>query len=241
MSQPQPPLKYKRILLKLSGQVLAGTSYHGLDFEVLERICDEIVACAQLGIQIALVVGGSNFWHSAKDLKNLPDAAPGLDPIHSDQMGLLGTVINALALSDVLGRKGIDTRVLSAIGIDGLAEPYIKGRADRHLRKGRVVIIGGGTGNPCFSTDAAAILHAAELKAHVVLIGKSSSVLSALSAETHRAITYEKLLAEYAGILDTTAATLARDTHTVTLLFSPVPSDNIRRAANGEVVGTTLY
>ena len=160
MEQP----KYKRVLLKISGEALAGDASRGLDFNVIGQVCEVIKECTQLGVQVGVVVGGGNFW------RGLKDGGDRMERVRADHMGMLATSINALALADVLEQKGVDVRVQTAIEMRAVAEPYIRSRAIRHLDKGRVVIFGCGTGNPFFSTDTAAVLRAAEIDADVILL-----------------------------------------------------------------------
>ena len=159
-------LKYRRVLLKVSGEALAGDAGRGLDFHVIQSVCDVIAQCVREGVQVGIVVGGGNFWRGLKDGKGMRERT------RADHMGMLATVINCLALADTLEREGVDVRVQTAIEMRAIAEPYIRSRAIRHLEKGRVVIFGCGTGNPFFSTDTAAVLRAAEIDADVILLAK---------------------------------------------------------------------
>ena len=155
MDQP----KYKRVLLKISGEALAGDASRGLDFQVIGQVCDVVKRCVELGVQVGVVVGGGNFWRGVKD------GGDAMERVRADHMGMLATAINALAVADVLEQKGVEVRVQTAIAMQAVAEPYIRSKAIRHLEKGRVVIFGCGTGNPFFSTDTAAVLRAAEINA----------------------------------------------------------------------------
>ena len=163
MEQP----KYRRVLLKISGEALAGDASRGLDFSVIGRVCDAIQECVRRGVQVGVVVGGGNFWRGVKD------GGDRMERTRADHMGMLATTINALAVADVLEQKGVDVRVQTAIEMRAIAEPYIRSRAIRHLEKGRVVVFGCGTGNPFFSTDTAAVLRAAEIDADVILLAKN--------------------------------------------------------------------
>ena len=163
MEQP----KYKRVLLKISGEALAGEASRGLDFHVIGSVCDVVKKCVELGVQVGVVVGGGNFWRGVKD------GGDQMERVRADHMGMLATTINALAVADVLEQKGVPVRVQTAIEMRSVAEPYIRSRAIRHLEKGRVVIFGCGTGNPFFSTDTAAVLRAAEIDADVILLAKN--------------------------------------------------------------------
>ena len=165
MDMPEP--QYKRVLLKVSGEALAGDASRGLDFDVIGEVCDVIRKCSRAGVQIGIVVGGGNFW------RGLKDGGDRMERTRADHMGMLATAINALALADVLEQKGVDVRVQTAIEMRAVAEPYIRSRAIRHMEKGRVVIFGCGTGNPFFSTDTAAVLRAAEIDADAILLAKN--------------------------------------------------------------------
>ncbi|MCI9482017.1 MAG: uridine monophosphate kinase, partial [Oscillibacter sp.] len=158
---------YRRVLLKISGEALAGEKHTGLDFEVIGRVCDVVKECLDLGVQVGVVVGGGNFWRGVKD------GGGRMERSRADQMGMLATVLNCLAVADVCEQKGIPVRVQTAIEMRSMAEPYIRSKAIRHLEKGRVVIFGCGTGNPYFSTDTAAVLRAAEIGAEVILLAKN--------------------------------------------------------------------
>src|ERR1700752_931007 len=171
-------LAYKRALLKLSGEAFAGGRASGIDFGVIERLSDELKSVAATGVQLGLVIGGGNI------LRGTAASQQGMDRVSADYMGMLATIINALALQDILEKKGVDTRVMTAIRMEELAEPYIRRRAVRHLEKGRVVIFAGGTGNPYFSTDTAAVLRALEIEAQVII--KATSVEGVYSADPKR-------------------------------------------------------
>ena len=163
MEQP----KFKRVLLKISGEALAGEASRGLDFKVIGQVCDAVKRCVELGVQVGVVVGGGNFWRGVKD------GGDAMERVRADHMGMLATSINALAVADVLEQKGVEVRVQTAIAMQAVAEPYIRSKAIRHLEKCRVVIFGCGTGNPYFSTDTAAVLRAAEINADVILLAKN--------------------------------------------------------------------
>ena len=201
MSEPQ----YKRVLLKLSGEALAGEASRGLDFDVIGSVCDVIKKCVACGVQIGIVVGGGNFWRGVKD------GGDRMERTRADHMGMLATTINALAVADVLEQKGVDVRVQTAIEMRAMAEPYIRSKAIRHMEKGRVVIFGCGTGNPFFSTDTAAVLRAAEIDADAILLAKNiDGVYSAdpkkdPSAVKYDTITYDDVLAQHLQVMDSTA------------------------------------
>ena len=231
-------LKYKRILLKLSGEALAGEQKFGLDYNVVQRICESIKKCTELGAEVAVVVGGGNFWRGRSSGK--------MDRTRADHMGMLGTVINALALADALEQLEVPVRVQTAIAMQQVAEPYVRGRAVRHLEKGRVVVFGCGTGNPFFSTDTAAVLRAAEINADVILLAKNvDGVYNADPAKDPNAvkydtISYDDVLAQHLMVMDTTATSLSMDNHIPVLLFALKDPRNIIRALCGEKVGTIV-
>ena len=236
MEQP----KYKRILLKISGEALAGDASRGLDFNVIGSVCDAIKRCVALGVQVGVVVGGGNFW------RGLKDGGDRMERVRADHMGMLATAINALAVADVLEQKGVAVRVQTAIEMRAIAEPYIRSRAIRHLEKGRVVIFGCGTGNPFFSTDTAAVLRAAEIDAEVILLAKNvDGVYSAdprkdPSAVKYSKITYDEVLAQHLEVMDTTATSLSMDNKIPVLLFALKDPENILRAVMGEEIGTIV-
>ena len=232
--------KYKRVLLKISGEALAGDASRGLDFNVIGQVCEVIKECTQLGVQVGVVVGGGNFW------RGLKDGGDRMERVRADHMGMLATSINALALADVLEQKGVDVRVQTAIEMRAVAEPYIRSRAIRHMEKGRVVIFGCGTGNPFFSTDTAAVLRAAEIDADAILLAKNiDGVYSAdpkkdPTAVKYDTITYDDVLAQHLAVMDSTATSLSMDNHIPVLLFALKDPKNIIRALCGENVGTIV-
>ena len=232
--------KYKRVLLKVSGEALAGDAGRGLDFDVIDSVCDAIARCNKAGIEIGVVVGGGNFWRGLKDGKGMRERT------RADHMGMLATTINCLALADILEQKGVDVRVQTAIEMRAMAEPYIRSRAIRHLEKGRVVIFGCGTGNPFFSTDTAAVLRAAEIDADVILLAKNvDGVYSAdpnldPNAVKYDTITYDDILAQHLQVMDSTATSLSMDNKIPVLLFALKDPENILRAVMGEEIGTIV-
>lgn len=232
--------KYKRVLLKVSGEALAGEAGRGLDFDVIDSVCDAIARCNKAGIQIGVVVGGGNFWRGLKDGKGMRERT------RADHMGMLATTINCLALADILEQKGVDVRVQTAIEMRAMAEPYIRSRAIRHLEKGRVVIFGCGTGNPFFSTDTAAVLRAAEIDADVILLAKNvDGVYSAdpnldPNAVKYDTITYDDILAQHLQVMDSTATSLSMDNKIPVVLFALKDPENILRVARGEKIGTIV-
>ena len=236
MEQP----KYHRVLLKISGEALAGDASRGLDFSVIGQVCDVIKRCVEQGVQVGVVVGGGNFWRGVKD------GGGRMERTRADHMGMLATSINALAVADVLEQKGVDVRVQTAIEMRSIAEPYIRSRAIRHLEKGRVVIFGCGTGNPFFSTDTAAVLRAAEINADVILLAKNiDGVYSAdphvdPSAVKYDSITYGDVLAQRLQVMDSTATSLSMDNKIPVLLFALKDPENIFRAVMGEKIGTIV-
>ncbi|MCD8004107.1 MAG: UMP kinase [Oscillospiraceae bacterium] len=233
-------VKYRRVLLKISGEALAGEASRGLDFAMIGRVCDVIRRCVELGAQVGIVVGGGNFWRGVKD------GGDQMERTRADHMGMLATSINALAVADVLEQKGVDVRVQTAIEMRAIAEPYIRSRAIRHLEKGRVVIFGCGTGSPFFSTDTAAVLRAAEIGADVILLAKNiDGVYSAdphldPNAVKYDSITYGDVLAQHLQVMDSTATSLSMDNKIPVLLFALKDPENILRAIRGEKIGTIV-
>ena len=236
MSEPQ----YKRVLLKLSGEALAGGAGRGLDFDVIGSVCDVIKKCVDCGVQVGIVVGGGNFW------RGLKDGGDRMERTRADHMGMLATAINALAVADVLEQKGVDVRVQTAIEMRAVAEPYIRSRAIRHMEKGRVVIFGCGTGNPFFSTDTAAVLRAAEIDADAILLAKNiDGVYSAdpkkdPTAVKYDTITYDDVLAQHLQVMDSTATSLSMDNKIPVILFALKDPENILRVVMGEKIGTIV-
>ena len=235
---PEP--QYKRILLKVSGEALAGDASRGLDFDVIGRVCDVIKKCNEAGVQVGIVVGGGNFWRGVKD------GGDRMERTRADHMGMLATAINALAIADVLEQKGVDVRVQTAIEMRSVAEPYIRSKAIRHMEKGRVVIFGCGTGNPFFSTDTAAVLRAAEIDADAILLAKNiDGVYSAdprkdPTAVKYDSISYDDVLAQHLAVMDSTATSLSMDNKIPVILFALKDPENIYRVVMGEKVGTIV-
>lgn len=232
--------KYKRVLLKVSGEALAGDQKRGLDFEVINKVCGVIRRCVEEGVQIGIVVGGGNFWRGVKD------GGGRMDRNRADHMGMMATVINCLALADVLEQLGVPVRVQTAIEMRAIAEPYIRSRAIRHLDKGRVVIFGCGTGSPFFSTDTAAVLRAAEIDADAILLAKnidgvySSDPKKDPSAVKYDSITYDDVLAQHLEVMDSTATSLSMDNRIPVILFALKEPENIYRVLMGENIGTVV-
>ncbi len=231
---------YKRVLLKLSGEMLAGDDGFGINPNVIRRFAEEIYEVQQMGIELAIVIGGGNIF------RGLAGASQGMDRAHADYMGMLATVINGLALQDALESVGCLTRVMSAIGVDEIAEPYIRRRAMRHMEKGRVIIFAAGTGNPYFSTDTGAALRAAEIHADVILKGtKVDGVYDKDPAKHEDAVRYESLehrqiLEQGLRVMDSTAASLCMDNHIPLIVFNLAEPGNIKRLLLGEKVGTLI-
>lgn len=228
--------KYKRVVLKISGEALAGEKGFGINQDVLNSIADQITEIHDLGVEIAIVVGGGNIWRG----RNSKD----MDRATADYMGMLATVINSLALQDVLENRHVQTRVQTAIEMKEVAEPYIRRRAIRHLEKGRVVIFAAGTGNPFFSTDTTAALRAAEIEAEVILLAKkvdgvydSDPVLNS-EAKKFDTLDYIDVLKRGLGVMDSTATSLCMDNNIPIVVFSITESGNIKKVVLGENIGT---
>ena len=230
--------KYKRILLKLSGEALAGSQGFGLNEDVLSEISETIKKCVEVGVQIAIVVGGGNFWRGRSGEK--------MERTRADHMGMLATVINALAMADALERAGVQTRVQTAIEMRQIAEPYIRGRAESHLKKGRVVIFGCGTGNPYFSTDTTAALRAAEINADVILLAKKvdgvydSDPNINKDAKKFDSLKYIDVLNRGLGVMDSTATSLCMDNNIPIRVFGLDKPSNILDAVMGKEIGTLV-
>jgi uridylate kinase len=232
--------KYERILLKLSGEVMAGAASFGIDAERVRQLAEEVAAVAGAGVQLGIVVGGGNIF------RGVATAARAMDRVTADQMGMLATVINSLALQDALEHMGVATRVMSAIQMNQVAEPYIRRRAIRHLEKGRIVIFAGGTSNPYFSTDTAATLRALEIKAQV--IAKATRVdgvydkdpLKFPDAVKYPQISYLEVLSQGLGVMDASAVAMCRDNHLPIIVFNLNTKGNIMRMSMGVAVGTVI-
>ena len=232
-------LAYKRVLLKLSGEALAGAEKHGIDPDVVGAICDQVKTIVEMGVEVSIVVGGGNFWRGAKNGHKMERTT-------ADYMGMLATAINGLALQDALEARGIFTRLQTAIEMREIAEPYIKRKAAKHLSKGRVVIFACGTGNPYFTTDTAAALRAAETESEVILLAKTiDGVYSAdpkidKTAVKYDEITYLDILNQDLKVMDSTATSLCRDNKIPLLVFAISEPENIVKAVKGEKVGTIV-
>jgi uridylate kinase len=233
-------LRYPRVLIKLSGEALAGDKGFGHDFETMSRLADEIVAVDKMGASIGLVIGGGNI------VRGTQLAKMGMERVGADYMGMLGTVINALAVQDILERKGIDTRVMTAIRMEEIAEPYIRRRAVRHLEQKRTVIFAAGTGNPYFSTDTAAVLRAIQIKANLII--KATSVDGVYSADPkkekdaklHEEISYRDVILQELKVMDQTAITLCKENHLPLIVLNIHRPGAIAAAVRGERIGTLV-
>ena len=233
-------LKYKRILLKLSGEALMGDKDHGIDYSVLNQYAEEIRKVRDLGAEIGIVIGGGNIY------RGVENSSDGVDKVTGDHMGMLATVINALALQSALEHKKIKTRCLTAINMEKIAEPFIRRRAVRHLEKGRVVIFAAGTGNPYFTTDTAAVLRAIEIEADVILKGTrvdgvyDSDPEKNSSATRFSEISYADVLKKGLRVMDLTAITLSKENKLPLIIFNMNIPDNLKNVVLGERVGSKI-
>ena len=230
--------KYKRVILKLSGEALAGEKAYGIEHGVLTSIARQVVEVTQKGVEVAIVVGGGNIW------RGVSGSAKGMDRATADYMGMLATVINSLAMQDALENEGMVTRVMSAIEMKEVAEPYIRRRAIRHLEKGRVVIFAAGTGNPYFSTDTTAALRSAEIEAEAILMAKKvdgvydSDPVNNPAAVKFSRLDYIDVIKRGLGVMDSTAASLCMDNNIPIIVFDLTKEGNILKAVMGEDIGT---
>lgn len=233
-----PKAKYKRILLKLSGEALAGQNGFGIDAETLGKVCDNVKKIVDMGVEVAIVVGGGNFWRGRQ--------AHQMERTTADYMGMLATIMNGQALQDALEVRGLDTRLQTSISMQQIAEPYIRRKAVRHLEKGRVVIFAGGTGNPFFSTDTCAALRATEVNAEIILFGKTidgvydSDPKVNPNAKKFDEITYTEILQKNLKVMDSTAASLCRDNNMPTVIFELGNGESMIHAVSGENIGTII-
>ena len=232
---------FKRIVLKVSGEALAGQQGYGIESSVISSIASQVKEIVALGVEVAIVVGGGNIW------RGISGAEKGMDRANADYMGMLATVMNSLALQDALEQVNVPTRVQTSIAMQQIAEPYIRRRAIRHLEKGRVVIFAAGTGNPYFSTDTTAALRAAEIEAEVILMAKNKvdGVYSAdpfkdETAEKFEELTYLDVLNKNLGVMDSTASSLCMDNNIPLIVFSITENGNIKRVLLGEKIGTIV-
>ena len=230
--------KYKRVLLKLSGEALAGEQKTGVNVDVVGKICDKIKQVTEMGVEVAIVVGGGNFWRGRNGHQ--------MERATADYMGILATAMNGIALQDALEARGIQTRVQTAIEIREIAEPFILRKAEKHLRRGRVVIFAGGTGHAYFTTDTAAVLRAAEINADIILLGKAIDAVYSTdpkiekNAEKYDKISYLEVLEKDLKVMDSTATALCRDNNIPLLVFGIADPENIVRAVKGEKIGTLV-
>ncbi len=230
--------KYRRVLLKLSGEALAGDKKIGLDYSIITKICESIKKCTDIGVQMGIVVGGGNFWRGR--------SSGAMDRTRADHIGMLATTMNALAVADVLESLGVDVRVQTAIAMHQVAEPYIRNKAVRHMEKGRLVIFGCGTGNPFFSTDTASTLRAAEIEADIVL--KATMVDGVYDKDPNKydnavkydELTFNDILVKNLAVMDSTAASMCKDNNIPILVFNLKRPDNIYDACVGKNVGTLV-
>jgi len=233
-------LKYKRVLLKLSGESLMGNQSFGIDPTVLEHFADEVMAVKEMGVEIAVVIGGGNIF------RGMAGAAKGMDRVQADYMGMLATVINSMALQDALERKGVFTRLMTAIKMEQIAEPFIRRRAIRHLEKGRVVIFGAGTGNPYFTTDTAAVLRAVEIEADAIFKGTrvdgiyDSDPEKNPSAIKFPVISYNEVIQKNLRVMDLTAITLCQDNSLPIVVFNMNEAGNLKRILHGDNIGSVV-
>lgn len=235
-----PDIKYRRILLKISGEALAGDAHRGLDFDVINAVCRVIRTCKEMGVQIGIVIGGGNFWRGVKD------GADKMQRSHADSMGMLATVMNSIAVADALEKHGVDARVLTAVEMNKFAEYFTRDAADRYLNEGKVVIFAAGTGNPYFSTDTGAVLRGVEIEADAVLLAKNVDGIYSADPNTDPTavkfdeLTYDEVLARHLKATDTTAMTLAMDNHMSLVCFALKDPENIIRVVCGEKIGTIV-
>ncbi|MBE6947098.1 MAG: UMP kinase [Ruminococcaceae bacterium] len=233
-------VQFKRILLKISGEALAGEAHRGLDFTVINSVCEVIRECTQLGVQVGIVIGGGNFW------RGVNDGADKMQRSHADAMGMLATVMNSIAVADALVKHGVDARVLSAVEMNKFCEYFTRDTADRYLNEGKVVLFAAGTGNPYFTTDTGAVLRGVEIEADAILLAKN--VDGIYSADPNRdptavkfdSLTYDEVLARHLKATDTTAMTLAMDNHMTLVCFALKDPKNIIRVVCGENIGTIV-
>ena len=231
---------YKRVLLKLSGEALAGESGTGLDFGIMSRVCRVVAGCVSEGVEIGIVVGGGNFWRGVKNGEGR------MARTRADTMGMLATIMNCLALQDALLQQGVGAKVLTAMRIEHVGEPFSAEKADEYLKSGNVVICGGGVGSPFFTTDTGAVLRAALIGADAILLAKNvDGVYSAdpkkdPDAVRYDTLSYDEVLERHLAVMDSTATCLAMDNHIPVLVFALKDPENIRRALRGEKVGTLV-
>ena len=233
-------IKYKRILLKISGEALAGEAHRGLDFDVINSVCEVIKECTELGVQVGVVIGGGNFWRGVKD------GADKMQRSHADAMGMLGTVMNSIAVADALEKHGVDARVLSAGEMNKFAEYFTRDTAERYLNEGKVVLFAAGTGNPYFSTDTGVVLRGVEIEADAILMAKNVDAIYSAdpnkdpNAVRYTRLTYDEVLAKHLKATDVTAMALAMDNNMPMVCFGLAEENSIVRVVRGEKIGTTV-
>ena len=233
-------IKYKRIMLKVSGEALAGEQHRGLDFDVIHSVCESIKACVDMGVQVGLMVGAGNFWRGVKD------GADKMQRSHADAMGMLGTVMNSIAVADALEKHGVEARVLSAVEMHKFCEYFTRDLANRYLNEGKVVIFAAGTGNPYFSTDTGVVLRGVEIEADAILMAKNVDAIYSAdpnkdpNAIRYSHLTYAKVLADGLKATDITAMALAMDNNMPMVCFGLDEENSIIRVVRGEEIGTTV-
>ena len=233
-------IKYKRIMLKVSGEALAGEAHRGLDFDVIHSVCEAIKECVDAGVQVGLMVSAGNFWRGVKD------GADKMQRSHADAMGMLGTVMNSIAVADALEKHGVDARVLSAVEMNKFCEYFTRDTAHRYLNEGKVVIFAAGTGNPYFSTDTGVVLRGVEIEADAILMAKNVDAIYSAdpnkdpNAVRYTRLTYDEALAKHLKATDSTAMTLAMDNDMTLVCFGLAEENSIIRVVRGEEIGTTV-
>ena len=233
-------IKYKRIMLKVSGEALAGEAHRGLDFDVIHSVCAAIKECTEMGVQVGLMVGAGNFWRGVKD------GADKMQRSHADAMGMLGTVMNSIAVADALEKHGVEARVLSAVEMHKFCEYFTRDLANRYLNEGKVVIFAAGTGNPYFSTDTGVVLRGVEIEADAILMAKNVDAIYSAdpnkdpNAIRYTHLTYAKVLADGLKATDVTAMALAMDNNMPMVCFGLDEENSIIRVVRGEAIGTTV-
>ena len=232
--------KYKRVIIKLSGEALATANGSGIDYSKLSAVCDQIIEVKNLGVEVGIVIGGGNFWRGVKD------GAGKVERVSADRMGMLATCMNCLAVGDVFRQLGAKARIQTAVDIQGVGERYDTLKSIEYMQQGNIVLFGGGSGSPFFSTDTAAVLRAAEIHADAILLAKnidgvySDDPRKNPAAARFDSIGYDEVLARHLAVMDTTATSLAMDNHIPVIVFALAQPENIRRVLMGEDIGTTV-
>ena len=231
---------YKRVLIKISGEALAGDKKTGFDFDFVSQVCEKVSECLKMGTQVGIVIGGGNFWRGVKD------GAGKVERVSADRMGMLATAMNCLAVCDVFKQQGVDARVMTAVDIQGVGERYDTRRSIEYLEKGSVVLFACGTGSPFFSTDTGAVLRAAEIHADAILLAKNIDGVYSddprvnPEAVKFDSISYDEVLSRHLAVMDTTATSLAMDNHIPVIVFALADPENMKRVLKGEKIGTTV-